>query len=315
MPRFQSTAHSNSAKAPGWLPPSWSRQRPLWMSILHAYFRARNQQAFRLLDTPPPHAQPRSSGGKSSWNRPSPLLSGEVNVNAREHPGRTSRLLLHRSFRSGINVSLRDYESHWTALHRALDEGNARTATLLLQRTDIDVNLEGYPAFDLYNSTVGTNRNAALGLGDADDRMFPDKVTIERSFTTATDTLDARFEPVYIDKVAMAKLHIESTVMWVWERKTARNGYQRPIHTRTLPISTSVVLNAFSNLVSKQVEKVVLDDKKDIFVEFYASWGEHCKRLKPACDSFGDRYVKVKGRITISAVFLTRRNTAEGRYG
>ncbi|KAI0071191.1 hypothetical protein K474DRAFT_1776321 [Panus rudis PR-1116 ss-1] len=218
------------------------------MSILHAYFHARNQQAFRrLLDTnssssnnnTSSHTHTTSSSGGKSWNRPSPL-SGEVNVNARDYLGRTVLHLAASSTAASapeyvrmllahpqINVNLQDYESHWTALHRALYEGNVLTATLLLQRQDIDVDLkdwEGYRAFDLFNSTVegtkpgevegfgmlftwGTNRNAALGLGDADDRTFPDQVVIERPFTSVMDTLDVRFEPVYVENVAMAKLH------------------------------------------------------------------------------------------------------------
>jgi hypothetical protein len=75
-----------------------------------------------------------------------------------------------------IDVNLQDVESHWTALHRALYNGNIAAAyvafrhfrcgdtqfatflsILLLQRGDIDTSLkdfEGYRAFDLYNTTV-----------------------------------------------------------------------------------------------------------------------------------------------------------------
>ncbi|THH30426.1 hypothetical protein EUX98_g3763 [Antrodiella citrinella] len=163
-----------------------------------------------------------------------------VDVNARDSLGRTVlhlaasssdasateyvRMLLAHST---INPNLQDYESHWTALHRALYCGNVASALLLLQRSDIDCNLkdlEGYRAFDLYNSTVhgtkpeassrmdlftwGANRNAALGLGDGDDRVHPDQVVIERlPKVSEQDTLDTRFEPVRVDQVVMSKLH------------------------------------------------------------------------------------------------------------
>lgn len=56
-----------------------------------------------------------------------------------------------------IRVNLQDYESGYTALHRALFAGNIRVARDLLARNDIDLSVkdaEGLTAFDLYNGTV-----------------------------------------------------------------------------------------------------------------------------------------------------------------
>lgn len=111
-------------------------------------------------------------------------------INARDRLGRTVlhlacssidpsgmdyvRLLLGHP---AVDVNLQDVESQWTALHRALYQGNIAAACvsqcwqhhlytplscvdfriLLLQRSDTDTSLkdtEGYTAFDLYNSTV-----------------------------------------------------------------------------------------------------------------------------------------------------------------
>ncbi|TFY68678.1 hypothetical protein EVJ58_g843 [Rhodofomes roseus] len=54
------------------------------------------------------------------------------------------------------------------------------------------------------------------------------------------------------------------------------------------------------NLVGKQFDEVVFDEDKDVFIELYASWCGHCKRLKPTWDQLGDRYAAVKDRITIA---------------
>ncbi|KAH9930197.1 uncharacterized protein B0H18DRAFT_1083842 [Fomitopsis serialis] len=188
-----------------------------------------------------------SSGGKS-WNRPSPLSGNAaappLDVNARDWLGRTVlhlaaaaqdaaateyvRMLLAHS---DIQINLTDAESHWTALHRALYHGNLSTAILLLQRPDIDVtlrDLEGCTAFDLYNSTLegtkpasddtstadlltwGANRNAALGLGNGDDRVYPEQVVVrppEGSAPSEKETVDARFAPIRVGQVVMSKLH------------------------------------------------------------------------------------------------------------
>ena len=137
-----------------------------------------------------------------------------------------------------INVNLADTENHWTALHRALYNGNITIAVLLVQRPDIDISLkdfEGYTAFDLYNSTVegtrpvidesrgpgklrvvgdlftwGANRNATLGVGDGDDRAFPEQITVESAQAasrTESSPVKDRFAPTRVRDIVMSKLH------------------------------------------------------------------------------------------------------------
>jgi len=53
-------------------------------------------------------------------------------------------------------------------------------------------------------------------------------------------------------------------------------------------------------VVGKNFDEVVFDESKDVFLELYATWCGHCKRLMPIWESLGDRYAAVKDRIVIA---------------
>ncbi|OBZ74066.1 BTB/POZ domain-containing protein 1 [Grifola frondosa] len=197
------------------------------MSLLHAHFHLRNQQAFqRLLDGFIGRGQPAqgsSSGGKS-WNRPSPLSSAPTcDVNARDWLGRTVLHLAAASQDSSateyvrlllvhpdINVNLQDSESHWTALHRALYNGNLASAMLLLQRPDVDKSLrdlEGYTAFDLYNSTLEGTKPVDIGAEGAELFTWGSNRNSALGAHTVKHILDTRFSSIRVRDIVMSKLH------------------------------------------------------------------------------------------------------------
>ncbi|KDQ26032.1 hypothetical protein PLEOSDRAFT_31793 [Pleurotus ostreatus PC15] len=74
---------------------------------------------------------------------------------------------------------------------------------------------------------------------------------------------------------------------------------------RSAPIP-EIQYGPVSTVVGKQFNEIVLDDSKDVFVEFYTTWCAcgHCKRLKPIWDSLGEKYAPLKEKITIAKMEL-----------
>ncbi|KZS93259.1 RCC1/BLIP-II protein [Sistotremastrum niveocremeum HHB9708] len=279
-------------------------------NVLHVHYIFRNQQAFqKVLGNSRSNygtQNTMSSSGGRSWTRPSPLSNAPVvDVNARDSFGRT---VLHLACSSvdagaleyvrmllahpGINVNIQDMESHWSALHRAMYVGNLPACILLLQRDDIDISLkdyEGYTAFDLYNSTVngtkpeptfdtaelftwGTNRNATLGHGDAEDRSNPDQVLLKTEDDPAKP-IKERFTPITFSDITMAKLH---TIVLTSESRAnvrvcgfgsgGRLGIMQNTQYSLLPISG--LSHKISKIAAGQDHSLALSSNGDVL-----SWG------------------------------------------
>lgn len=58
-------------------------------------------------------------------------------------------------------------------------------------------------------------------------------------------------------------------------------------------------------VVNTEYEKIVLDDTKDVFIEFYAPWCGHCKRLAPIYEEVGEYFSSLKDQITIAKMDAT----------
>jgi protein disulfide-isomerase A1 len=82
-----------------------------------------------------------------------------------------------------------------------------------------------------------------------------------------------------------------------WVEKYLLGELQPQLKSQPIPDTQD---ESVYTLVGKNFDDVVFDDSKDVFIEFYASWCGHCKRLKPIWDSIGDKYSAIKDRIVIA---------------
>ncbi|KAF9510848.1 hypothetical protein BS47DRAFT_1377367 [Hydnum rufescens UP504] len=74
---------------------------------------------------------------------------------------------------------------------------------------------------------------------------------------------------------------------------------------KTEPVPESQDEFAYYKVVGTTFEKVVLDDEKDVFVQFSAPWCGHCKRLAPTWDELATRYTDLKDKIVIAKMDAT----------
>ncbi|KAG9248861.1 thioredoxin-like domain-containing protein [Calycina marina] len=70
-------------------------------------------------------------------------------------------------------------------------------------------------------------------------------------------------------------------------------------------------------IVAKNYDDIVMDDAKDVLVEFYAPWCGHCKALSPKYDILAELYVKegLDNKVTIAKVDATANDVPDEIQG
>jgi len=68
-------------------------------------------------------------------------------------------------------------------------------------------------------------------------------------------------------------------------------------------------------IVANNYEEIVLDENKDVLVEFYAPWCGHCKALAPKYDELGELFKPFSDLVTIAKVDATTNDVPDDIQG
>jgi len=90
-------------------------------------------------------------------------------------------------------------------------------------------------------------------------------------------------------------------------KQVEKDTYTRYIRSEPIPENQGPV----TILVGKNFEDIVMDETKDVLVEFYAPWCGHCKKLSPIWDELGELFKPV-GDIVIAKIDATANTLPRG---
>lgn len=83
----------------------------------------------------------------------------------------------------------------------------------------------------------------------------------------------------------------------VWVSQYLDGKIEPTLKSQPIPATQD---EAVYTLVGQSFDDIVFDDSKDVFVEFYASWCGHCKRLAPIWENVAEKYADQNDKLLIA---------------
>jgi len=98
---------------------------------------------------------------------------------------------------------------------------------------------------------------------------------------------------------------LTAEALQAWVQKFVDGSLEPTVKTQEIPEKNDGPVKV---VVGKSFQDIVMDDSKDVFVEFYAPWCGHCKSLAPKYEKLGEMFAK-DTNVVIAKVDATENDT------
>ena len=176
-----------------------------------------------------------------------------------------------------------------------------RKAAIFLVRSTSDADKGFSQAFaEAANSLKGQILFVVSGVSDGIQQRLGEFIGVEEASLPTIRILDpANNMKKFTFPGRIESLTLDAITQFINDFKSG--SLQPFLKSEEIPADNSQPVKV---VVGKQFNEIVIDNDNDVFIEFYAPWCGHCKKLAPEWDKLASDFAAVKG-LTIAKMDAT----------
>ena len=176
-----------------------------------------------------------------------------------------------------------------------------RKAAIFLFRSNSDADKGFSQAFaEAANSLKGQILFVVSGVSDGIQQRLGEFIGVEEASLPTIRILDpANNMKKFTFPGRIESLTLDAITQFINDFKSG--SLQPFLKSEDIPADNSQPVKV---VVGKQFNEIVIDNDNDVFIEFYAPWCGHCKKLAPEWDKLASDFAAVKG-LTIAKMDAT----------